>query len=208
MKAAVTIRVTVKCRIGVDDQDPEVALDTLAADVFAAGADALWVHARKAWLEGLSPKENRDIPPLDYGRVYWLKEKYPDHFIGINGGIPSIAAAEAHLDRVDGAMLGRAAYHTPGILAEADAAIYGVAARAFDPEALLETMCEYAAHHIAAGGKLGHVTRHMVGLFHGLPGARRYRQILSADAVRSGAGPEVLREAFAAVDVNAALEAA
>lgn len=208
MKGAVKIPVTVKCRIGVDDQDPEVALDTLAADVFSAGADALWVHARKAWLEGLSPKENRDIPPLDYGRVYRLKEKYPDRFIGINGGIRSLDEARGHLGRVDGAMLGRAAYQTPGILAAVDAAFYGEAERPFDPNILLETMCAYAERHIAAGGRLGHVARHMVGLFHGLPGARRYRQILSADAVKPGAGPEVLRKAFAAVEFGAELEAA
>ena len=128
MKAAVAIPVTVKCRIGVDEQDPEVALDALADAVFAAGADALWVHARKAWLEGLSPKENRDIPPLDYGRVYRLKAKHPDRFIGINGGIQSLDEARRHLAHVDGVMLGRAAYHTPGLLAEADAAIFGEAA--------------------------------------------------------------------------------
>lgn len=208
MKGAVKVPVTVKCRIGVDDQDPEIALDTLAADVFAAGADALWVHARKAWLEGLSPKENRDIPPLDYSRVYRLKERYPDRFIGINGGIRSLEEARTHLAHVDGAMLGRAAYQTPGILAAADAAIHGDAERPFDPQSLLETMSAYAERHIAAGGRLGHVTRHMVGLFHGLPGARRYRQILSADAVKPGAGPDVLRKAFAAVEFSAELEAA
>lgn len=208
MKGAVEIPVTVKCRIGVDDQDPEVALDTLAEDVLAAGADGLWVHARKAWLEGLSPKENRDIPPLDYGRVYRLKQNYPDRFIGINGGIRSLEEARGHLAHVDGAMLGRAAYHTPGILSAADAAVYGEAERQFDQEGLLETMCAYAERHIAAGGRLGHVTRHMVGLFHGLPGARRYRQILSTDAVKAGAGPDVLRQAFAAVGLNAELEAA
>jgi len=208
MKGAVEIPVTVKCRIGVDDQDPEVALDTLAADVLAAGADALWVHARKAWLEGLSPKENRDIPPLDYGRVYRLKEKYPDRFIGINGGIRSLDEARVHQDHVDGAMLGRAAYQTPGILAGADAAFYGEAERPFDPQALLETMCAYAERHIATGGRLGHITRHMVGLFHGLPGARRYRQMLSTDAVKPGAGSDVIRNAFAAVEFGAELEAA
>ncbi|MET0444221.1 MAG: tRNA dihydrouridine(20/20a) synthase DusA, partial [Pseudorhodoplanes sp.] len=125
MKATVKVPVTVKCRIGVDDQDPEVALDTLARDVFAAGADALWVHARKAWLQGLSPKENRDIPPLDYGRVYRLKQEYPDRFIGINGGVPSLAEAKNHLASVDGVMLGRAAYQAPGMLAEADSLVYG-----------------------------------------------------------------------------------
>jgi tRNA-dihydrouridine synthase A len=208
MKGTVEIPVTVKCRIGVDDQDPEVALDTLAADVLAAGADALWVHARKAWLEGLSPKENRDIPPLDYGRVYRLKQKYPDRFIGINGGVRSIEEARGHLAHVDGVMLGRAAYQTPGILSAADAAFYGEAERPFDPEALLETMCAYAERHIARGGRLGHITRHMVGLFHGLPGARRYRQILSTDAVKPGAGSDVLRKAFAAVEFVTELEAA
>ena len=208
MKGAVKIPVTVKCRIGVDDQDPEVALDKLAAGVFAAGADALWVHARKAWLEGLSPKENRDIPPLDYDRVYRLKQKYPDRFIGINGGIRSLDEARGHLTHVDGAMLGRAAYQTPGILAAVDAAFYGEAERLFDPNALLETMSVYAERHIAAGGRLGQVARHMVGLFHGLPGARRYRRILSVDAVKPGAGSEVLREAFAAVEFGAELEAA
>ena len=132
MKQAVAIPVTVKCRIGVDEQDPEIALDELADAVFAAGVDALWVHARKAWLEGLSPKENRDIPPLDYGRVYRLKAKFRNRFIGINGGIQNLDEAVRHLAHVDGVMLGRAAYHTPGLLAGADAAIFGEAARETD----------------------------------------------------------------------------
>jgi tRNA-dihydrouridine synthase A len=209
MKAAVKIPVTVKCRIGVDDQDPEPALDALADGVFDAGADALWVHARKAWLEGLSPKENRDIPPLDYNRVYRLKARKHNEFIGINGGILSIEEARTHLDHVDGAMLGRAAYHTPGILAGVDAAFYGAQSEPFDFAALIDVMADYAARHIEQGGRLGHVTRHMVGLFHGLPGARRYRQILSTDATRPGAGPDVLKAAFAAVDFGgAAAEAA
>ncbi len=207
MRASISsIPVTVKCRLGVDEQDTEQALDELADRVFAAGADALWVHARKAWLEGLSPKENRDIPPLDYQRVYRLKRRYPGKFIGINGGIASLDEATEHLLEVDGAMLGRAAYHTPGSLAEVDHRIYGEPARSFDRNALLETMTDYVARHIARGGRLGHVTRHMVGLFHGQPGARRYRQILSTDATRHGAGPEVLRAAFAALDER--LEAA
>ncbi|MDX8496982.1 tRNA dihydrouridine(20/20a) synthase DusA [Mesorhizobium sp. VK4C] len=209
MKAAVKIPVTVKCRIGVDDQDPEPALDTLADGVLAAGADALWVHARKAWLEGLSPKENRDIPPLDYSRVYRLKTRKPNEFIGINGGIQSLDEVSEHLRHVDGAMLGRAAYHTPGILAGVDAAFYGEARSAFDYAALMDAMAAYAERHIEKGGRLGHVTRHMVGLFHGLPGARRYRQILSTDANKPGAGPQVLKAAFAAVDLSeAATEAA
>ena len=180
-----------------------------ADGVFAAGADALWVHARKAWLEGLSPKENRDIPPLDYGRVYRLKARKPNEFIGINGGIQSLDAALEHLGHVDGAMLGRAAYHTPGILTGVDTAFYGEPAAAFDYAALVDAMAAYAARHIEKGGRLGHVTRHMVGLFHGLPGARRYRQILSTDATKPGAGPDVLKAAFSTVDLNgAAAEAA
>ncbi|MER9014405.1 tRNA dihydrouridine(20/20a) synthase DusA [Mesorhizobium sp. M0898] len=208
MKAAVKIPVTVKCRIGVDEQDPEPALDALADGVFAAGADALWVHARKAWLEGLSPKENRDIPPLDYGRVYRLKARKQNKFIGINGGIQSLAEALTHLDHVDGAMLGRAAYHTPGILTGIDAAFYGSTAESFDFVALIDAMADYASRHIEQGGRLGHVTRHMVGLFHGLPGARRYRQILSTDATGPGAGPQVLKAAFAEVDFGRTAEAA
>ncbi|TIT70594.1 MAG: tRNA dihydrouridine(20/20a) synthase DusA, partial [Mesorhizobium sp.] len=135
----------------------------------------LWVHARKAWLEGLSPKENRDVPPLDYPRVYRLKAGKPNEFIGINGGIQSLEEASAHVAHVDGAMLGRAAYHTPGILTGVDAAFYGDAPADFDYAALIDAMAGYAERHIEKGGRLGHVTRHMVGLFHGLPGARRYR---------------------------------
>jgi tRNA-dihydrouridine synthase A len=202
MRQAVAIPVTVKCRLGVDEQDIEIALDTVADAVWAAGGNALWVHARKAWLEGLSPKENRDIPPLDYSRVYRLKAKNPDRFIGVNGGIKSLDEARRHLQHVDGVMLGRAAYHTPGLLAEADAMIYGDVRRDMDWGALVETMADYCARHIAAGGRLSHVTRHMVGLFHGLPGARRWRQVLSTEATRPGAGPEVLRAAFAAIDFS------
>jgi tRNA-dihydrouridine synthase A len=204
MKQAVGIPVTVKCRLGVDDQDPEAALDTFADAVFGAGVDGLWVHARKAWLEGLSPKENRDIPPLDYIRVYRLKTRLPSRFIGINGGIQTLDEAVHHLNHVDGVMLGRAAYHTPGMLADADAVIHGEGLHQVDWAGLIETMAGYSARHIAVGGRLAHVTRHMTGLFHGLPGARRYRQILSTEATRPGAGPEVLRTAFAAVDFSGA----
>ncbi len=209
MKAAVSIPVTVKCRIGVDEQDPEEALDGIADAVFAAGADALWVHARKAWLQGLSPKENRDIPPLDYERVYRLKQRLPGRFVGINGGVRTLAEAEAHLGRgVDGVMLGRAAYHEPGLLAGVDARIHGEAERAPDWAAVIEEMMDYAAGHIAAGGRLAHVTRHMTGLFHGLPGARRWRQMLSTEAVKPGAGPQVLRDALAHVRLGEQVEAA
>ena len=208
MKAAVSIPVTVKCRLGVDEQDIETALDTMAETVLGEGADALWVHARKAWLEGLSPKENRDIPPLDYPRVYRLKQKYPNRFIGINGGIQSLDESVAHLAHVDGVMLGRAAYHTPGVLAEADSRIFGMPAEEVDYAAVIAAMAEYAERHITAGGRLGHVTRHMTGLFHGFAGARRYRQILSTDATRPGAGADVLFKAFEAVSLEPADAAA
>lgn len=202
MKAAVSIPVTVKCRLGVDEQDTETALDAMAETVFGEGADALWVHARKAWLEGLSPRENRDIPPLDYPRVYRLKQKYSARFIGINGGIQSLDEAQTHLEHVDGAMLGRAAYHTPGTLGEADHRIYGQPDRSLNYAAVIVAMADYAERHIAEGGRLSHVTRHMTGLFHGFAGARRYRQILSTDATRPGTGPEVLFKAFEAVSLE------
>lgn len=203
MKAAVSIPVTVKCRIGVDDQDPEKALDDLADKAFGAGVDGLWVHARKAWLKGLSPKENRDIPPLDHDRVYRLKKAGGARFIGINGGIGTLEEAARHLREVDGVMLGRAAYHTPEILAGVDSLLEKKEAPDFDYAALVGAMADYASRHLAGGGRLGQVTRHMVGLFHGLPGARRWRQILSTDAMKPGAGAQVLLEAFSAVDLSA-----
>ena len=207
MKSAVAIPVTVKCRIGVDDQDPEAALDSLADVVFAEGADALWVHARKAWLQGLSPRENRDIPPLDYGLVYRLKQRLPGKFIGINGGVQTLAEGAEHLRHVDGVMYGRAAYHTPAILEGADA-LLGAPTAPADVADLLEVMAEYADQHIARGGRLSHITRHMVGLFHGRPGARRFRQILSTDANKPGADLSVLRRAFDAVEAEQGAEAA
>jgi len=199
MKAVSDVPVTVKCRLGVDDQDAEIALDELAAEVLDAGADAIWVHARKAWLQGLSPKENRDVPPLDYSRVYRLKEKYPNVFIGINGGIADLNQAVEHLNHVDGVMLGRAAYHNTSILADADHVVYGAPTTEIDWSVIRDAMMEHAGRHIASGGRLGHVTRHMIGLFQGVEGARRYRQILSSDATRPGAGPEVIALAFEAV---------
>jgi tRNA-dihydrouridine synthase A len=199
MKASVAIPVTVKCRIGVDDQDPEEALDRLADAVLAAGADAIWVHARKAWLKGLSPRENRDVPPLDYTRVYRLKARLPGVFIGINGGIAGLGAAQEHLRHVDGVMLGRAAYHDPGLLAAVDRRVYGAAEADIDPFAAVEAMRPYIAGHLAGGGRLGHVTRHMLGLFAGRPGARVWRRLLTEGAVRPGAGLEVLDAALAAL---------
>ena len=208
MKAAVSVPVTVKCRIGVDEQDPEQALDQLSDAVFSAGADALWVHARKAWLQGLSPKENRDIPPLDYDRVYRLKTRLNGRFIGINGGVRSLDEAQQHLRQgVDGVMLGRVAYHEPALLGEVDARFYGGPARRPDWDGVIADMEAYAARHIEAGGRLSQVTRHMTGLFHGLAGARRWRQVLSTDATIAGAGPQVLREAFSHVRLDEELAA-
>lgn len=199
IKAAVSVPVTVKCRIGVDDQDTETALDNLADRVLDAGADALWVHARKAWLKGLSPKENREVPPLDYERVYRLKQRLGSVFVGINGGITILDAAEDHLNHVDAVMLGRAAYHNPELLAEVDARFYGEPTRGLDVAQIIDAMCDYVDAHIASGGRLSHISRHMVGLFSGQPGARRWRQILSTDATKPGAGSAVLREAYAGV---------
>ncbi|HEV7304863.1 MAG TPA: tRNA dihydrouridine(20/20a) synthase DusA [Ensifer sp.] len=218
MKAAVKIPVTVKCRIGVDDQDPEVALRTLVSQVVDAGTDAVWVHARKAWLQGLSPRENREIPPLDYGLVHRLKQENPNLFIGINGGLQTLSQALQQLPHVDGVMLGRAAYHDSAMLTSADGhfphPLTGAGPVALDAAAFSErghrldldfwsgvrdAMADYASAHIASGGRLNHVTRHMVGLFQGWAGARRYRQILSSDATRQGAGPEVIHAAFDAV---------
>jgi len=199
MKERVSIPVTVKCRIGVDDQNCEIALDDLANSVWQQGCDAIWVHGRKAWLEGLSPKENRDIPPLDYDRVHRLKSANTDRFVGINGGITTLEQASEQLELVDGVMIGRAAYHTPEILRHVDSQIFDDSTPAIGYDAIMEYMMNYSDRHLIAGGRLHHVTRHMIGLFHGLPGARRYRQILSTDAIKEGAGPEVIAQAFAAV---------
>ena len=199
MKQAVSMPVTVKCRIGVDDQEPEEALNKIADDVFAAGCDALWVHARKAWLQGLSPKENRDVPPLNYGLVYALKERLPDRFIGINGGITTLDESEDHLKIMDGVMLGRAAYHDASLLAEVDQRIYGIESDDFDWNDVLETMMAYCAEQQANGFRLSAITRHMIGLFHGRAGAKRYRQILSEEARLETATPDILRRAFAVV---------
>ncbi|WHA39831.1 tRNA dihydrouridine(20/20a) synthase DusA [Agrobacterium larrymoorei] len=204
MKAVANVPVTVKCRIGVDDQEPETVLPDFIARMVQAGADAVWIHARKAWLQGLSPKENREVPPLDYDLAYRMKQENPDLFIGINGGITDLDQAEEHLKHMDGVMLGRAAYHNTSILADVDHRIYGEAPAERDWASLRDAMMAYAEDYIANGGRLNHVTRHMVGLFQGLPGARRFRQILSSDATKPGAGTEVIAAAFGAVDFDGA----
>jgi tRNA-dihydrouridine synthase A len=200
MKRAVKIPVTVKCRIGIDDQDPETALDVLARGVVAAGADALIVHARKAWLNGLSPKENRDIPPLCYDRVYRLKAAMPDVPIIINGGITSVAEARQHLAHVDGVMLGRAAYQEPWRLLYVDAEIFGEAAPHATMKHVFEAMMPYIEDQLARGTRLHSITRHFVGGFFGVPGARAFRRHLAENGVRPGAGVNVLRDAIALVE--------
>ncbi|MGN6287604.1 MAG: tRNA dihydrouridine(20/20a) synthase DusA [Afipia sp.] len=199
MKNAVRVPVTVKCRIGIDDQDPEVALDTLARGVVSAGADVVIVHARKAWLKGLSPKENRDIPPLDYDRVYRLKAALPDTPVVINGGIPGIAEARHHLAHVDGAMLGRAAYQEPWRLLDVDADIFGAPAPHATMQDAIEAFIPYIEDQLARGTRLHAITRHMVGAFHGVPGARAFRRALAEKCVKPDAGVTQLREAVALV---------
>jgi tRNA-dihydrouridine synthase A len=200
MKRAVGIPVTVKCRIGIDDQDPEVALDVLARSVVAAGADALIVHARKAWLNGLSPKENRDVPPLDYDRVYRLKASLPNVSIIINGGIASLAEAKQHLSHVDGVMLGRAAYQEPWRLLAADPELFGAAAPHATMKDVFESMMPYIESQLAHGTRLHSITRHFVGAFHGVPGARAFRRHLAENGVKADAGVNVLRDAIALVE--------
>jgi tRNA-dihydrouridine synthase A len=199
MKQAVAIPVTVKCRIGIDDQDPEAALDALARAVVDAGADALIVHARKAWLSGLSPKENRDIPPLDYDRVYRLKAAMPDVPIIINGGIGSVAEAARHLAHVDGVMLGRAAYQEPWRLLNVDSELFGEAAPFATMKDVFAAMMPYIERELGRGTRLHSITRHFVGAFHGVPGARAFRRHLAEHGVRAGAGVDVLKAAVAVV---------
>lgn len=199
MKAAVRVPVTVKCRIGVDDQDPEAALDALAQTVVAAGVDGLVVHARKAWLQGLSPKENRDVPPLDYGRVARLKRAHPDLPIAINGGIATLDQARAQLDAVDGVMVGRAAYTEPALLLGVDPDLFGEAAPHPDAFAAVAAFEPYIAALLERGERLHSVTRHMLGLFNGRPGARAYRRHLSTAGMRPDADLGTLRTAVAFV---------
>ena len=199
MKAAVAVPVTVKCRLGVDEQDPEAALDALADAAVAAGVDGLVVHARKAWLAGLSPKENREVPPLDHGRVHRLKAKWPDLPVAVNGGLGTLDAALAQLAVLDGAMLGRAAYQDPALLLGVDAAVFGEPGPAADPFAALERFEPYLAARLADGVRLHAMTRHMLGLFNGRPGARAWRRHLATAGTRPGAGLDTLREAAALV---------
>lgn len=196
MVAATSAPVTVKCRVGVDDQQPEDALFAMADAVKQAGAAALIVHARKAWLQGLSPKENREVPPLDYPLVYALKRDHPDWPIVLNGGISAAASAMEHLRHVDGVMLGRAAYHTPYVLHELDVALSGGTQMGQTRAEVLQGMRAYCEQAMRRGGSLKHIVRHVLGLYHGEPGGRLFRQILSEGAHRADAGWALVERAL------------
>jgi tRNA-dihydrouridine synthase A len=201
MRAAVKVDVTVKCRIGVDDQEPDEILPEFLARIVGAGCERVTIHARKAWLQGLSPKENRDIPPLDYDIVQRMKGLFPNLHISVNGGITSLEQAQGFLDAgLDGVMVGRSAYHAPAdILSRADRMIFGGGSDT-SAEAAVRLMIPYIEDHLAAGGKLNQITRHMLGLFAGRPGARAWRRMLSEGASRPGAGPELVLAALAEVE--------
>jgi tRNA-dihydrouridine synthase A len=199
MRDATDRPVTVKCRIGIDDQDTEESLDRFADLMVDAGIDALYVHARKAWLKGLSPKENRDVPPLDYDRVYRLAARLPVPVM-INGGIKSLKDAEGHLSAVAGVMLGRLAYHDPMLLSLVDERFFGEASRRVELRDVMLAMADYAEQELARGARLNSISRHMLGLANARAGARTFRQILSVDAAKRGAGPEVILRAFDALE--------
>lgn len=200
MRDAVEVPVTVKCRIGVDDQNPEEILPEFLARIVAAGCERVAIHARKAWLQGLSPKENRDIPPLDYPLVLRMKEYFPNLHISVNGGITSLDEARAFLEAgLDGVMIGRAAYHTPtDILAAADPVIFGTG-EVVAAEDAVHAMLPYIEGHVTGGGRLAQITRHMLGLFAGRPGARVWRRMLSEGAHLPNAGPSLVLEALTQV---------
>ena len=201
MKANVRVPVTVKCRTGIDAQDPEEALEALTGAVESAGVDALIVHARKAWLEGLSPRENRDVPPLDYGRVYRLKVAHPRLPIVLNGGIASVEQAAEHLKHLDGVMMGRAAYQEPWRLLAVDPQLFGVPAPFSDPNAAAEALVPYIERELARGVRLHAITRHVLGLFRGVPGARAFRRHLATEAVKPAADAATFRDALSLLDV-------
>ena len=198
IRAAGDTEVTVKCRIGVDDQDPEVVLPDFLDQVSQAGVRRFTIHARKAWLQGLSPKENRDIPPLDYDLVHRMKARFPELLLSLNGGIATLDEAQAHLAAgLDGVMIGRAAYHTPAdVLLAADARIFGQDNPHDDPRDVARAMMPYIERHLGQGGKLAQVSRHMLGLFAGRPGARHFKRVLSENAHRPEATARLIEEAM------------
>jgi tRNA-dihydrouridine synthase A len=200
MKARVALPVTVKCRTGVDEQDPEAALNLLAGRVMAAGCDALIVHARKAWLKGLSPKENRDVPPLDYGLVHALKQRFPNAPVVLNGGLAALAEMRAELGHVDGVMVGRAAYQRPALLLDADPFFFNEAAPFASAAAAVGAFVPYVEARLTEGVPLHAMARHLLGLFNGFPGARGWRRHLAVEAVKPCADTRVLYAALAHVD--------
>ncbi len=199
MRAAVSVPVTVKCRIGIDDRDSYEELHEFVRQIRDAGIDALVVHARKAILQGLSPKENRQVPPLSYTTVYRLKEDFGALPIAINGGISTIEQCREHLAQVDGVMLGRTAYHEPWVLSEVDRELFGDDHPAPSRHAVLESFMPYVERQLAAGVRLNAMSRHVLGLFHGSPGGRLYRRYIAENAYKRDAGCEVLRDAAALV---------
>jgi len=202
MKAVVDIPVTVKCRIGIDDQEDYETLESFVRGLVNAGVDGVIIHARKAWLQGLSPKENRDVPPLNYGWVHRIKAAFPDCPIAINGGLKTLQDSLMHLDEyedqpaVDGVMLGRVIYEQPFLLAEVDQRFYGSDQLGLTREQALQAMYPYIEQHLSDGGRLNQVTRHMLGLFHAMPGARMWRRHLSENAFKPGAGLDVVEAAY------------
>ncbi len=198
MQVEADVDVTVKCRIGVDEQEPRDVLPAFLEAIANAGITRVTIHARKAWLEGLSPKQNRDVPPLDYALVHEMKRAFPQLHISLNGGVGTLAEALVHLDAgVDGVMIGRAAYHTPSdILLGADQVIFGDKTPRKQAEDVVQEMYPYIEAHLANGGRLNHITRHMMGLFAGRPGARGWRRSLSENAYRDGVGVEALDAAL------------
>jgi tRNA-dihydrouridine synthase A len=204
MTGTVRIPVTVKCRIGIDEQDPEEALETLTNAVQQAGVAALIVHARKAWLAGLSPRENRDVPPLDYARVYRLKAAHLDLPVVLNGGVVDLDQVRTHLAHLDGVMMGRAAYQEPWRLLEVDPLLFGEPARVASPREAAEALIPYLERELARGTRLHAITRHVLGLFRGVPGARAFRRHLATEGVKPGADAHTFRAALAlVVDMDA-----
>ena len=195
MQDACGIPVTVKCRIGVDDQDDFAGLQDFTEKLSRAGCETLIVHARKAWLQGLSPKQNREIPPLDYERVYALKQDFPDMEIIVNGGIESLSETEQHLEKLDGVMMGRAVYQNPWLLAEVDENIFGCQPAVSDRLEVIDQLIPYIERELKTGVRFSSICRHILGLFQGLPGAKRFRRVLSEQGHRPGAGIEVLQDA-------------
>ena len=208
MQARVTIPVTIKCRIGIDDQDAEADFQNFIDRVADAGCATFIVHARKAWLKGLSPKENREVPPLDYARVYRLKQARPDLEIVINGGIETLDACDEHLKHVDGVMLGRAAYQDPALLGQIDRRYFDAAVPEIQRADALLALMPYADQHISRGGRLSNITRHVLGLYQGQPRGRLFRRVLSEEATRPGADASVLRKALSVVEHGTEMEVA